>query len=84
MENGIASVPTASRILSGIDEELFALTFIEWIGTIVNTRGTHLAIDGKALRAAMNTGTAEPACHKRKCSHNRCDRDTDRDHETDR
>ena len=54
LENGIASVSTASRILSGIDEELFALTFIEWIGTIVNTRGTHLAIDGKALRAAMN------------------------------
>ena len=57
LENGIASVPTASRILSGIDEELFALTFIEWIGTIVNTRGTHLAIDGKALRAAMNKVT---------------------------
>ena len=54
LKNGIASVPTACRILSGIDEELFALTFIEWTSTIVNTRGTHLAIDGKAMRAAMN------------------------------
>lgn len=54
LENGIASVPTACRILSGIDEELFAFTFIEWIGSIVSTRGIHLAIDGKALRAAAN------------------------------
>lgn len=54
LENGIASVPTACRILSGIDEELFALIFMEWIGSIVSTKGIHLAIDGKALRAAMN------------------------------
>lgn len=54
LKNGIASVPTACRILSGIDEKLFAFTFMEWIGTIVSARGTHLAIDGKALRAAMN------------------------------
>ena len=53
LKNGIASVPTASRLLSGIDEELFALEFMEWIGEIVNSRGLHLAIDGKALRAAM-------------------------------
>ena len=38
---------------SGIDEELFALQFIAWIGEIVNTRGIHLIIDGKALREAM-------------------------------
>lgn len=54
LENGIASVSTACRILSGIDEELFALVFMEWIGAIVSTKGIHLAIDGKALRAAMN------------------------------
>lgn len=53
LKNGIASPSTASRILSGIDEELFALEFMEWIGEIVNTKGIHLAIDGKALRAAM-------------------------------
>lgn len=53
LENGVASAPTASRLLSGLDEELFALEFMEWIGEIVNTRGLHLAIDGKALRGAM-------------------------------
>lgn len=53
LKNGIASPSTVSRVLSGIDEELFALEFMEWIGEIVSTKGIHLAIDGKALRAAM-------------------------------
>lgn len=53
LKNGIASPSTVSRILSRIDEELFALEFMEWAGEIVSTKGTHLAIDGKALRAAM-------------------------------
>ena len=54
LKNGIASVSTTCRILAGIDEELFAFTFIEWIGSIVSTRGIHIAVDGKALRASMN------------------------------
>ena len=37
-----------------MDEELFAFEFMEWIGEILNTRGLHLVIDGKALRAAMS------------------------------
>lgn len=53
LKNGIASPSTACRILSGIDIELFALEFMEWAGEIVNTKGIHIAIDGKALRAAM-------------------------------
>ncbi len=53
LRNGIASPSTACRLLSGIDEELFGLGFMEWIGEILNTKGLHLAIDGKALRAAM-------------------------------
>lgn len=53
LKNGVASPSTASRILAGIDEELFALQFTAWIGEIVETRGIHLIIDGKALRAAM-------------------------------
>lgn len=53
LKNGIASPSTACRLLSGIDEELFALGFMEWIGEIVSTKGIHLAIDGKALRASM-------------------------------
>ena len=52
LEHGVASPSTASRVLSGLDEELFALEFMEWIGEILETRGLHLAIDGKALRAA--------------------------------
>ena len=53
LENGVASLSTASRILSGMDEELFALEFMEWIGEIISGKGLHLAIDGKALRASM-------------------------------
>lgn len=53
LKNGVASPSTACRILAGIDEELFALQFIAWIGEIIETRGIHLVIDGKALRAAM-------------------------------
>ncbi len=53
LKKGIASPATACRILWGIDEELFALAFMEWIGEIVSTKGIHISIDGKALRAAM-------------------------------
>ena len=52
LKNGIASLATVSRLLAGIDEELFLCVFIEWIGQIVQTKGAHLAVDGKALRAA--------------------------------
>lgn len=53
LKNGIASPSTACRLLSGMDEELFALEFMEWAGEIVSTKGIHLAVDGKALRASM-------------------------------
>ena len=52
--NGIASLATVSRLLSGIDEELFLFAFMEWIGEILCTEGLHLAIDGKAVRAAAS------------------------------
>ena len=52
LDGGIPSVSTASRLLSTIDEMLFLFVFIEWIGSIVSTRGVHLAVDGKAIRAA--------------------------------
>lgn len=61
LENGIASLSTVSRLLSGIDEELFLYVFIEWMSQILERRGRHIAIDGKALRAAASkvrdTGT---------------------------
>ena len=52
LPNGIASLSTVSRLLSTIDEPLFLFAFIDWIGSIVRTKGVHLAIDGKALRGA--------------------------------
>lgn len=52
LKNGIASLSTISRLLAGIDEELFLFVFIQWIGGIVQTKGAHLAVDGKAIRAA--------------------------------
>lgn len=52
LPNGTASLSTVSRMLSTVDEELFLFTFIEWIGEIVSTKGVHLAVDGKAIRAA--------------------------------
>ncbi len=54
LKNGVASVPTVSRLLSGIDEELFIYAFMEWIGEILQTKGHHIAIDGKAIRAAAS------------------------------
>ena len=52
LPNGVASVSTVSRLLSTVDEALFLFTFMEWIGEIVRTNGVHLAVDGKAIRAA--------------------------------
>ena len=62
LQNGIASVATVSRILTGMDEELFLFAFMEWIGEILDTKGQHLAIDGKAVRAAASKvrGTRAP------------------------
>lgn len=52
LRNGIASPATVSRLLTGIDEEMFCLVFIEWMTGILNTKGINIAIDGKALRGS--------------------------------
>lgn len=52
LKGGIPSLATMSRMVCTVDKELLTSTFINWIGSIVNTRGTHIAIDGKALRGA--------------------------------
>lgn len=52
LKYGIASPSTISRMLGGIDEGLALCAFMEWIGEIVDSKNTHLAIDGKALRGA--------------------------------
>lgn len=52
--NGVPSVSTMSRVLAAVDEEMVSLALINWIGEISNTRGIHIAIDGKGLRAAAS------------------------------
>ena len=46
LKYGIASPSTITRMLNGIDEELALYAFMEWIGEIVESRNTHLAIVG--------------------------------------
>lgn len=64
LENGIASPPTACRLLAGIDEWMFLYAFMEWVGEIIPTRGRHIAIDGKALRGSAEKvkGKKPPWC----------------------
>lgn len=50
--NGVPSVSTMSRVLAAVDEEMVSLALINWIGEVFDTRGIHIAIDGKGLRAA--------------------------------
>ena len=50
--NGVPSVSTMSRVLSAVDEEMVSLALVNWIGGILNTRGIHIAVDGKGLWAA--------------------------------
>lgn len=50
--SGVPSVSTMSRMLAAVDEEMVSLALINWIGEVLNTRGIHIAIDGKGLRAA--------------------------------
>lgn len=50
--NGVPSVSTMSRMLSKADEEMVSLAITNWVGEIINTRGIHIAVDGKGIRAA--------------------------------
>lgn len=50
--NGVPSVSTMSRMQAAVDEEMVCLALVNWIGEVFNTRGIHIAIDGKGLRAA--------------------------------
>ena len=45
--NGVPSVSTMSRVLAAVDEEMVSLALINWIGEVFDTRGIHIAIDGK-------------------------------------
>lgn len=52
--NGVPSLSTMSRMLAAVDAEMVSLAVINWTGEISDTRGIHIAIDGKGLRAAAH------------------------------
>ena len=52
LKQGIASEATISRMLNGIDAEMFMYAFMEWTAEILCEHGIHIIIDGKALRGA--------------------------------
>lgn len=52
LKKGIASEATISRMLNGIDVEMFMYAFMEWTAEILCEHGIHIIIDGKALRGA--------------------------------
>ena len=53
LENGVPSHDTFSAVFRVIDVEKFMKLFIEWTKSIVSLKkGDHIAIDGKAVRAA--------------------------------
>lgn len=52
LKQGIASEATISRMLNGIDVEMFMYAFMEWTAEILCEHGIHIIIDGKALRGA--------------------------------
>ncbi len=54
LENGIPSHDTFSKVFRNIDSKKFMELFIDWIKEIVEQKGTHLAIDGKAIKSARD------------------------------
>ena len=52
LKKGIASEATISRMLNGIDVEMFMYAFMEWTAEILYEHGIHIIIDGKALKGA--------------------------------
>ena len=52
LENGIPSHDTFSAAFSVIDPAEFLECFIQWIVELTRAKGKHIAIDGKAVRAA--------------------------------
>lgn len=52
LENGIPSHDTFSAAFSIINPAEFLECFIQWIVELTSAKGRHIAIDGKAVRAA--------------------------------
>jgi predicted transposase YbfD/YdcC len=54
LKNGVPSHDTFSAVLGAIDPESFMESFTMWVAEIVTAGGKHVAIDGKAVRAATS------------------------------
>jgi predicted transposase YbfD/YdcC len=54
LENGIPSPDTFSAVFAVIDPNVFLECFINWRASVAGTRGKHVALDGKAVRAACD------------------------------
>jgi predicted transposase YbfD/YdcC len=54
LENGVPSHDTFSAVFSIIDPDAFLEAFITWITSLTGVEGGHVAIDGKAVRAATD------------------------------
>jgi predicted transposase YbfD/YdcC len=54
LENGVPSHDTLSAVFGVIDTAAFTEGFITWITGIVRAKGGHVAIDGKAVKAACD------------------------------
>lgn len=52
LKHGIPSHDTFSRIFRLIDPKVFMHAFIDWMYSVITLRNEHIAIDGKAVRAA--------------------------------
>jgi predicted transposase YbfD/YdcC len=54
LRNGVPSHDTFSAVFCIIDTAAFMESFIMWITGIVRAKGSHVAIDGKAVKAACD------------------------------
>lgn len=61
LPNGIPTHHTFNRVFSAIDPDCFAACFVRWAGGICTALEDEIiAIDGKALRCALNAGDKIP------------------------
>jgi predicted transposase YbfD/YdcC len=71
LPNGIPSRDTFNRLFSAIDPDAFLDCFVQWVhGICTALTGGVIAIDGKALRRALNEGASIPYIVSAWASHN--------------
>lgn len=52
LKNGIPSHDTFNRFFSLYNPKSFQSIFVEWLSSLINVKGKHIAIDGKACRGS--------------------------------